>query len=57
MAEFLAGASGWYDHEPQKSLNQQTASALRLIRVAVKSSAIGLMPCRSPCVLRLEMET
>ena len=29
-AEFLTGASGWYDHEPQKSLNQQTASALRL---------------------------
>ena len=30
MAEFLAGASGWYDHELQKSLSQQTASALRL---------------------------
>ena len=26
MAEFLAGASGWYDHEPLRPLNQQTAS-------------------------------
>ena len=26
-AEFLAGASGWYDHEPQKSLNPQSTGA------------------------------
>ena len=24
--QFLAGASGWYDHEPQKLLTQQTAN-------------------------------
>ena len=36
MAEFLAGASGWYEHEPQKSLNQRPASALRLIGLRAK---------------------
>jgi hypothetical protein len=32
MAEFLAGASGSYDYQPQKSLNQQPAIAQRLIK-------------------------
>ena len=35
MAEFLAGASGWYDHEPQKSLDQQPANAVRPIESRV----------------------
>jgi hypothetical protein len=34
MAEFLAGASGSYDYQPQKSLNQQPANAYRLMEEA-----------------------
>ena len=36
--EFLVGASCWYDHEPEKPRNQQTASALRLTQQRVPQS-------------------
>ena len=38
--QFLAGASGWYDHELQKSLSQQTASIARLSHRGNKSTRL-----------------
>ena len=46
MAEFLAGASGWYDHEPSRPLNLKAASALSTFKVGVELYLYDGLPVR-----------